>query len=566
MKRLAKATLTFARRWWHQLTSMRTALMLLLVLAMAAIPGSLLPQRDINPETVATYFADNPDLAPILDRLWLFDVYNSPWFAAIYLLLMISLIGCILPRTKAHLNAMRQKPPAAPQRLDLMPYHRQLGTSAKAEPEAVATWMKKHRFRSQIHTQADGSVSVAGEKGYLRETGNLLFHVSLIVILVGAALGSVYGWYGNRLLVEGEEHAFCNNLQQYHEYGLGPWVDETKLPPFCLRLDGFEAEFTERGQALRYEADLAYTEAAGEFDSQYDLRVNHPLGLDGANVFLLGHGFAPVLEYTDKYGVTQTSTMPFLPVDNALNSEGVALYPDANVNPETGRVDPNSQVGFEGLFIPSFDPTTPMLLSERPEPTNPALMMWLYRGDLGFDDGMPRSVYEIDPRQVEDGFLEGIPFRDTPGVRAAGADPDTEASNNDPAVDELPEAALLQMGDTWELDDGSVIEFVDYQRYIVLEIRHEPGHWILLMGSILLLGALYPMLHVRRRRFWVRFNPDHTVEVAGLNRTEYDQFTAECDALADDLTDHIGDLRDVDKATGSDEPPATTENTDRSTP
>ena len=58
----------WARWGWRQLTSMRTALLLLLLLAIAAIPGSLVPQRSADPNGVSQYFTDNPDLAPILEK------------------------------------------------------------------------------------------------------------------------------------------------------------------------------------------------------------------------------------------------------------------------------------------------------------------------------------------------------------------------------------------------------------------------------------------------------------------------------------------------------------------
>ena len=64
-------------RWgWRQLTSMRTALVLLLLLAIAAVPGSLVPQRSADPNGVTQYFTDNPDLAPVLDNLSLFEFYH----------------------------------------------------------------------------------------------------------------------------------------------------------------------------------------------------------------------------------------------------------------------------------------------------------------------------------------------------------------------------------------------------------------------------------------------------------------------------------------------------------
>ena len=95
---------------WRQLTSMRTALILLMLMGVAAIPGSLIPQRITNPIAVRDFFTANPDLAKWYDRLSLFDVYGSPWFSAIYILLFISLIGCVLPRSVEHYKAMKAQP------------------------------------------------------------------------------------------------------------------------------------------------------------------------------------------------------------------------------------------------------------------------------------------------------------------------------------------------------------------------------------------------------------------------------------------------------------------------
>ena len=111
---------SFARFLWRQLTSMRTALILLLLLGVAAIPGSLFPQRTQNPMQVSDYFKNSPEQARWLDRFWLFDVYGSPWFSAVYILLFISLIGCVLPRTIEHFKNARALPPATPKNLSRM--------------------------------------------------------------------------------------------------------------------------------------------------------------------------------------------------------------------------------------------------------------------------------------------------------------------------------------------------------------------------------------------------------------------------------------------------------------
>ncbi|MEU6858764.1 cytochrome c biogenesis protein ResB [Glycomyces sp. NPDC046736] len=487
---------SFARRWWHQLTSMRTALLLLLALALAAIPGSTFPQRAISSVDVADYYEAHPDLAPWLDRVWAFDVYTSPWFSAIYLLLMISLVGCIVPRLGVHWKALRAKVPDAPKRMSILPYHRVIDSGAN-QTRARAV-LKQRRWRTTVRESDDGTVVIAAEKGFLRESGNLLFHTSIIFVLVGVALGSLMSWYGNRIL--SEDKSYCNNLQQYDEYGLGAWVDETSLPRFCLTLNSFDAEFTNGGPTA-FDADVTY-ETAGE-TGEYDLEVNHPLNIDGTNVFLIGHGYTAVVTYTDRYGQTQTLHQEFLAMDAALNSEGAFKFPDANVDPATGQVDPDAEAGFDAILVPTFDDSTAMLLGADPEPNNPVLALTAYTGDLGLGDGRPESVYSINDEQIASGALRQV---------------------ND-------EVEVIGLGDAMTLPDGSTLTFDGVEQYAVLQVRHDPGGPVVLAGAVLLLLGLLPALSVRRRRYWIRWNPDGTVETAGLNRNDYDGLDEECDAL-----------------------------------
>lgn len=79
-----------ARNMWRSLTSMGTALVLLFLLALAAIPGALLPQRGLNAAKVDDYLAAHPLIGPWLDELQAFDVFSSFWFTAIYVLLFVS--------------------------------------------------------------------------------------------------------------------------------------------------------------------------------------------------------------------------------------------------------------------------------------------------------------------------------------------------------------------------------------------------------------------------------------------------------------------------------------------
>ncbi|WFE33219.1 cytochrome c biogenesis protein ResB [Micromonospora sp. WMMD975] len=514
--RRVNPVLALLRNSWRQLTSMRTALILLFLLAVAAIPGSVLPQRGVNPENVDKWFVDHPDLAPRLDQIGAFGVFGSVWFSAIYVLLFTSLIGCILPRTRDHVRALRMRPPAAPRRLERLPQHAVLEAPAAADPAAIAAVLRRRRWRVTVRGN-----EVSAEKGYLKETGNLLFHTSLIAVLLGVAVGSWYGWHGNRILVAGADNEFCNTRQQYAEASLGPRVDSADLPPFCLTLEKFEADYLDSGQASRFWATVSVDSPDSE-PRTAGFSVNSPLRLGPANVYLLGNGYAPILKYTDRYGKSQTSDDPFLRTgDPNATEEGVALFPDANVDPKTGKRDPDQQVAFDGLYLPTAPDRAPFVASRFPAERDPAVNLTAYRGNLGLDAGIPGSVYQLDQRQVANGKLKQV------GTK------------------------LLRPGETWTLDDGSTLEFVGTKPYVTLAVRHAPGQTLLLVASGTLLLGLMGSLFARRRRVWFRVSPPEggsptsgssLVEAGGLPRTEHpgfaDEFAQLVAAVGGDGPDH----------------------------
>ena len=95
---------------WRTLRSMRTALILLLMLALASVAGSLVPQWPNSPERVIRYQLDHPLVGAFYGRAGLFDVYGSWWFVLITTLLFVSLVACLFPRTRALVRTLRQRP------------------------------------------------------------------------------------------------------------------------------------------------------------------------------------------------------------------------------------------------------------------------------------------------------------------------------------------------------------------------------------------------------------------------------------------------------------------------
>ncbi len=507
--------LAFLRNSWRQLTSMRTALVLLFLLAVAAVPGSLLPQRSVSREDVAAFVAKHPDLAPVVDRLGGFEVYASPWFAAVYLLLFTSLVGCVVPRLADHVRALRAAPPVAPRRLDRLAQHAApVSTPAAPAPTAAAVARSLRGFRTSVREHPDGSWTVSAEKGHAKETGNLLFHVALLAVLLGVGFGSWYGWSGNRLVVTGPDSGFCNAAQQYNELELGPRVTAADLPRFCVKVADFRATYQPDGQARSFDADILVDQDGGPPQRRV-LAVNRPLRLDGVTVNLLGNGYAPILRYTDRYGQQQTKEAPFLPRDAMQTGEGVVTFPDANVEPVTNRRDPNAQIAFEGLYLPTAPDAAPFTRSRFPDERNPAVMLLAYRGNLGLEVGLPGSVYELDQGQVRRGALKPV-----------------------------GEGKLLRRGETWTLDDGTTVEFLGTRRWITVSARYDPAEPVVLAGAVLGLLGLMLSLTGRRRRVFFRVTPGEPgdpraaataslIEAGGLPRTDYPGFADEFIRLVD---------------------------------
>ncbi|GAA1285987.1 cytochrome c biogenesis protein ResB [Pseudonocardia aurantiaca] len=501
------------RNSWRGLTAMRTALVLLFLLALGALPGALLPQRSLNQTLVDKYFTDYPWLAPTLDRLGFFDIFAAPWFAAIYLLLMVSLIGCVLPRTVEHAKALRAAPVAVPRNLGRMPHHGRAVLDMGIDEAAGLVRTRLRGWRSA--EQEDGPArTFSAEKGYLRELGNLLFHLSLIGLLVGFGAGKLFGYEGQVIVMSGGGQ-FCNTgILGYDSFRAGLRVDGTDLTPFCVRVDDFQTQYLANGQANSFDARIGYQTgadlAAGDVEQwrPYDLSVNHPLRLDGDRVYLLGNGYAPQFTVTFPDGQQRTGEIQWRPVDmGTLLSEGATKFePPGVTNDEQRRT---RQLAITGLLAPTSSGGT-VVTSVFPDLLNPEVAVDVLRGDLGLDDGRGQSIFQVDQSKVDSGQL----------TRVARAN--------------------LVPGQSVTLDDGTVVRFDGVQKWVNLQISHDPGQNYVLVFAILLLAGLGLSLTIRRRRFWARLTPADdgartVVEVGGLARTDRAGYGEEFDRLRADL-------------------------------
>lgn len=497
-------------RWaWRQLTSMRTALFLLLMLAVAAVPGSLFPQRPSSPAEVTQYLTDNPVSGPIMDWFKLFDVYSSPWFAAIYLLLFTSLVGCVLPRAKIHWKAMRSAPPRTPKRLSRLAEYGTVeipagsGIDAETAVRDAAEVLKARRYRVDVRDLDTDRPSVGAEVGFLKEVGNLIFHTAMIGVLVAIAFSGLFGYSGQRVLVEGD--TFVNTLTGYDTFTPGANFGEDRLSPYSVQLDRLVVKYdrsTEAhyGQPLDFNATLSVKDKPGADAETKTLKVNEPVAVGGTNVYLVGNGYAPVVTIKDGEGkVAFQGPVITIPTDGAYTSLMVIKVPDAK--PE--------QLGFVGFFLPTaLVDEKGVAFGSDPDPFNPQLNLNAYTGDLGLDSGVPRNVYTLDTSKLTEINSRNV---DAGGI-------------------------VLVPGQSYSLPEGNgSISFDGIKRFAALDIRHDPGQVYVLVFALLALAGLMASLFMSRRRVWVRTgnHPDGRtmVEFGLLARGEDHRLAAEYAAV-----------------------------------
>jgi len=453
---------------------MRTALILLLMLGIASIPGSLFPQRGENPIAVSNFLAAHPFWGKLLDSMKFFDVFASPWFGAIYILLFVSLIGCVLPRTFEHLKNIGKQPPLTPKFLNKMEFYRSIEAQSLKLPEAnqleiAKLWLKKKHFRVRMQEN-----SISAEKGYLRESGNLLFHLSLIVLLIGIAIGSFYSTNGEAIVNVGDH--FINVPTSYDSISYGRFESGDKLRPFALELTKFVAHYNIiNNEPSDYSLNVLAENPIGSVAKPVLIKVNKPLTYGPTKIYLQANGYSPIVTVKNQKGaVVFHGPTVFLPQDANLTSAGAIKLPD---------VGPG--IGFVGTFVPTFAPSTGgPIRSVFPDALDPRLLLGVWQGDLGLNTGQPQSIYRLDTSRMKQIGL-----------------------------------TTLKIGQSYNFGIGS-ITFNGYTPWVNLQIVSDPGKVFALFGALLAVAGLIASLFGRQRRIWVRVGDNSRVEIAGLSKNK----------------------------------------------
>ena len=476
---------------------MRTALILLLLLALAAVAGSLVPQEGLGDARIAEMVRDHPFRAELYRRLGLFDVYGSWWFTLIYTLLLISLAACLFPRSRALVRNLLARPQLVRELDGFRHYARR---DVSGEPDDVLSRARRllRRRRFRVLGPEPGGRTIAADKGMLREAGSLVFHWSFFLLLVGTIYGRGTGVTGTAVIAEGETWAevhagYDGDVTEGRFFG----EDHSGLQ---VRVDAFEVRYRPNGTPAAFETRARLADPNGRDLGAVEIRVNHPAEALGVKLYQAGYGWAPVVRVESGGRAIASAPLVFVrsPGEDAeaftLPWRGVLRLPSLR-----------PQIALEFALFPDRGAVEASLRTGRAQPMlvarDPFMTYTAYRGEL------PATA-----RQT-------LTTLDTSGMERFAS-------------------GVIGVGDAAELTRDVTLSFPELREYTVLQVSRDRGLWIMLVAAILILLGLLPALYDSRRKLWVRADRrgEATVlEVGGFALQRRDRFEEEFARLVEEL-------------------------------
>jgi cytochrome c biogenesis protein len=498
---------------WRTLRSMRTALILLLLLALASVTGSLIPQWPSSSNRVLQYQAAHPLVGEFYQRAGLFDVFGSWWFVLITTLLFTSLVACLVPRTRATWRALRQRPIQA-REIDAFRHYTE--RTVPASPDvALAAARRTLRRRAYRVARDPDRPSLAAEKGAAREVGSLMFHWAFILLLVGVVYGKGTGYSGYARIVEGD--TWVDASANYDSVVRSGRFFNDDFTGIGIHLRGFDASYGPTGMPTDFVSHVDLLDPNGNLIRQQDIRVNHPAEVAGLNIFQSAFGWAPVLNVrlngnavaSQKVVLQQEPAPPGVPAD-ALPWHGFLKVP--SVTPQLAvevELYPDSRAFYEELTTGN---PTPMVTE-----FDPVIRFTVWRGPI--DD------LSLSPL---DGAFTSFMTKTQRGIVGAG------------------QTVSLGTGKTLGPGapaNGLTMSFPDLRQFTVLEITRDRGVPIVLVAAILILIGLLPALYTSRRKVWVRAEASGTgtvLKVGGFALQRKPQFDEEFSKLVEAMMKAAG--------------------------
>lgn len=479
MEKEAKKTLV--DRIWDFLASVKLAIIIFAVIALTSIVGTVLEQQaapERNLEVLAKLFGDSaaPTLFSMFDAMGFMDMYRSWWFVSLLAMFSANLLICSIDRFPAIWKVVRAPMrPMDEERIKGMPIKSEL--SVKGDPEKV-----KESARSALKSagfafaeeKEEGGIQLYAEKGKFSRLGVYVTHFSIVIILAGAVLGVFLGFKGQLNLPEGvgypvafertgplsREAANEQNIIVDALLGAGGdarsaamrlGVPEEQLKSrmellgvrplgFLVRCEDFEVEFYGNSDMPKSYTSLLTVVEGGREVMSKWITVNDPLSYKGITFYQSSYGYTPKNEGI-RYILKVTSATGASETMRVVEGQKFLI--------------PGTQVE---ASVSSFSPALSLDQSGRP---------------FTYADTMNNPAVELT---VKDGANQYVKW----------------------SLERYPDTGLLRGGHSVQLLD------VWGAQYTGLQVRRDPGVWMVYLGCALMSLGLFVAFFVSHRRIWVR--------------------------------------------------------------
>jgi cytochrome c biogenesis protein len=263
---------------WGFFASVRLTIILLLSLAATSIIGTFIPQNQQPMEYLQAFGEFGFRLLSALD---FFDMYRSWWFRLLILLLVLNIIVCSIERLASLRQILFVKHPKF-RRTRYLKAKEAVRFDDKRALGVLENAYLAELARNFSHTQreeTDSGVCLFAEKWRWTRMGVYVVHFSIVILLLGSLMGSLFGFEGFVNIPENETVDSIFLRQSGRSYPL----------PFAIRCDDFDVSFYDNGAPKEFRSSLTILEEGREA-FQKDIIVNDPLRYRGINIFQSSYG------------------------------------------------------------------------------------------------------------------------------------------------------------------------------------------------------------------------------------------------------------------------------------
>ncbi len=372
---------------WDLLCSVRLSIFLIILLAMASIFGTLIKQNASPMEYIHQF---GPGLYGFLNRLSIFDMYHSWWFRGILALLAINIISCSSTRfPRIWRKITRPKAEIHKVQIVDLPYAKQLKRSLSPEKAAgKACSIVRGIFKKPHLSETPEATIIFAERGRMSRLGVYITHLSILIILLGALIGSLFGFKGFVNIPEGEtiDRIFIREPQ-----GMMPKTLGFKVKCDDFRITYYDLNAQER-LVKEYISTLTLLENGKEVMKK-EVRVNHPLSFNGLRFYQSSYGSIPEITLTVE-NENQGENFSLV----ALEGERVRI-PGSEASFEILKYHPKIHDFGEGISMALFKP---MAMPQR---------FWLLKVRSKLIDG-----YQLTLKGVTQREYTGLQVTKDPGI------------------------------------------------------------------------------------------------------------------------------------------------------